>query len=139
MAQSTKTKYFANATATCANCGSVYTLGNNKEAISLEICGNCHPFYTGNETVIDTSGRIDRFKARMEVKPVEKKEKVRKAAKQSLNLYSGEVEEVKVEVKEVKEVKTPKVEKKVEVEPTVETPTPQEIIETDDSSTSTVE
>jgi large subunit ribosomal protein L31 len=105
MAKSIKTKYFSDATATCANCGSVYTLGGNKETISLEICGNCHPFYTGNETIIDTSGRIDRFKARMDVKPSDKKEKTRKSRKDSLNLYSGEVEAPKVEVKPELKVK----------------------------------
>jgi large subunit ribosomal protein L31 len=86
MAKSISTKYYANATATCANCGSAYHLGADKEAFSIEICGNCHPYYTGNETVIDTSGRIDKFKARMEVKLVDKKDKKVKARRQMLSL-----------------------------------------------------
>jgi large subunit ribosomal protein L31 len=86
MAKSISSTYFPNATAACANCGSVYNIGSDREKISIEICGNCHPFYTGNETVIDTSGRIDRFKARMEVKVEDKIVKVRKNRKQILSL-----------------------------------------------------
>jgi large subunit ribosomal protein L31 len=55
--------YFPNATFTCA-CGAVYTMGSTKEKVSVEICANCHPFYTGNEKVIDTAGRVEKFKAR---------------------------------------------------------------------------
>jgi len=56
-------KYFANAKATCA-CGKAFTVGSTKEKIEVEICSNCHPFYTGNDKVIDTAGRVERFKAR---------------------------------------------------------------------------
>jgi len=35
------------------------------EKINLEICGNCHPFYTGQETLVDTAGRIEKFQARL--------------------------------------------------------------------------
>jgi len=55
--------YYPNATFTCA-CGAVYTMGSTKEKVSVEICSNCHPFYTGNEKVIDTAGRVEKFKAR---------------------------------------------------------------------------
>lgn len=57
--------YFANATATCA-CGATYTVGSTQEAISVEICSACHPFYTGLEKVLDTTGRVDKFKKRQE-------------------------------------------------------------------------
>lgn len=109
MAKSIKTKFYANATATCSNCGSVYNIGSNKETLSLEICGNCHPFYTGNESVIDATGRIDRFMNRMNVTVTEKKEKVRKNRKQLLSLDDLNDENAET-------VATPlvKVEKKVE-------------------------
>lgn len=55
--------YFENATFTCA-CGAVYTMGSTKEKISIEICSNCHPFYTGNEKILDTAGRVEKFKTR---------------------------------------------------------------------------
>ena len=55
--------FYPNATATCA-CGAVYTVGSTAETISVEICATCHPFYTGLEKVLDTTGRVDRFKKR---------------------------------------------------------------------------
>ena len=56
-------KYFAKAKTTCV-CGATYDFGSTKETINIEICGNCHPFYTGNEKVLDTAGRVEKFKAR---------------------------------------------------------------------------
>ena len=57
--------YYPNATITCA-CGTTYKVGSTKEKLSLEICAACHPFYTGNEKLIDTAGRVEKFKARRE-------------------------------------------------------------------------
>ncbi|MFA6552602.1 MAG: 50S ribosomal protein L31 [Candidatus Paceibacterota bacterium] len=56
-------KFFEKAEVTCA-CGAKFFVGSTKEKISVEICSNCHPIYTGNEKVIDTAGRVERFKAR---------------------------------------------------------------------------
>lgn len=56
-------KYFDKAKTTCV-CGATYDFGSTKETINVEICGNCHPFYTGNEKVLDTAGRVEKFKTR---------------------------------------------------------------------------
>ena len=56
-------KYDIKAKATCA-CGAVFEVGSTMPEISVEICSNCHPFYTGNDKVLDTAGRVDRFKKR---------------------------------------------------------------------------
>ena len=56
--------YFDKVTATCA-CGATYTVGSTTEAISVEICSACHPFYTGQDKVLDTTGRVDKFKKRV--------------------------------------------------------------------------
>jgi large subunit ribosomal protein L31 len=58
-------KYHAEARVTCA-CGNTFAVGSSKEAISIEICSACHPFFTGTEKIIDTAGRVERFKARRE-------------------------------------------------------------------------
>jgi large subunit ribosomal protein L31 len=58
--------YYDKAVATCA-CGATYTVGSTKEKIDVEICATCHPFYTGLEKVLDTTGRVDRFKKRASV------------------------------------------------------------------------
>jgi large subunit ribosomal protein L31 len=55
--------YFENATVTCA-CGNTFKIGSTKEKIEVEICSACHPFYTGNEKVLDTAGRVEKFKNR---------------------------------------------------------------------------
>jgi ribosomal protein L31 len=66
MAKSTDITYYQDATAKCTNCGSIYTLGSTIQTLTIEICGNCHPFYTGKSVLVDTAGRIDKFKSRME-------------------------------------------------------------------------
>lgn len=53
--------YFATAKATCA-CGAAFHVGSTKESIEMEICSQCHPLYTGNEKVMDTAGRVEKFK-----------------------------------------------------------------------------
>jgi ribosomal protein L31 len=61
----TKSPFYPNATAKCTNCGSIYNYGSSIENLSIEICGNCHPFYTGKAVLLDTAGRIDKFQSRM--------------------------------------------------------------------------
>jgi large subunit ribosomal protein L31 len=55
--------YFPQAKVTCA-CGNTFTTGSTKESIVVEICSNCHPYYTGNEKSLDAAGRVDKFKSR---------------------------------------------------------------------------
>lgn len=47
----------------CA-CGNVIETRSTKENISVEICSKCHPFFTGKQKLVDTGGRVDRFKKR---------------------------------------------------------------------------
>lgn len=47
----------------CA-CGNVIETGSTKQDIRIEICSACHPFYTGKQKLVDTGGRVDRFKKR---------------------------------------------------------------------------
>lgn len=56
-------KYDLKTKATCA-CGAVYEVGSTMPEIRMEICSQCHPFYTGNEKIMDTAGRVERFKKR---------------------------------------------------------------------------
>jgi large subunit ribosomal protein L31 len=58
-------KFFPNSETVCA-CGAKYNIGSTKEKIEVEICAVCHPFYTGNDKVLDTAGRVEKFKARKE-------------------------------------------------------------------------
>jgi len=56
-------QYYPEAKIKC-NCGRVFTVGATKPEIKVEICSGCHPFYTGEEKLIDTAGRVERFKSR---------------------------------------------------------------------------
>jgi len=49
--------------AACA-CGAVFEVGSTMPSIAMEICSQCHPFYTGNEKIMDTAGRVERFNKR---------------------------------------------------------------------------
>lgn len=49
----------------CA-CGNSISVGSTKKDIEVEICGACHPFYTGKEKLVDTAGRVEKFRARQE-------------------------------------------------------------------------
>jgi len=53
-------KYF-NAKVTCA-CGNTFETGSTKPELRVDICSKCHPFYTGKQKIIDTGGRVERFK-----------------------------------------------------------------------------
>ena len=50
-------------TATCA-CGNTFQVHSTKEELRLEICNECHPFFTGKQKLVDTAGRVERFKRR---------------------------------------------------------------------------
>lgn len=54
---------YKNATIKCA-CGEVIETKSTRENISVEICSKCHPFFTGKQKLVDTGGRVDRFKKR---------------------------------------------------------------------------
>ena len=57
-------EYFRDTKATCV-CGATFTVGSTKKDIKVEICSQCHPFYTGTDKVLDTAGRVEKFKSRM--------------------------------------------------------------------------
>jgi large subunit ribosomal protein L31 len=63
MKKDTHPEYFEAATVTCA-CGNSFKVGSTKKEIHVEICSKCHPFYSGTEKVMDTAGRVEKFKAR---------------------------------------------------------------------------
>jgi len=46
---------------TCA-CGNTFDIRSNKEKMTIDICNECHPFFTGSEKIVDAAGRVDKFK-----------------------------------------------------------------------------
>ena len=65
------------ATVTCA-CGNTFTVGSTRQAIAVDICAKCHPFFTGEMRFVDTMGRVERFQQKQAAVasiPVSKKQK----------------------------------------------------------------
>ncbi|HCD36733.1 50S ribosomal protein L31 [Chlorobium phaeovibrioides] len=55
---------YTEVTVNCANCGNTFVTRSTRDSIKVDICSNCHPFYTGKQTLVDTAGRVDRFNKR---------------------------------------------------------------------------
>ena len=60
-------KFFSAATVVCA-CGNSWTTGSTVEMIRTDVCSKCHPFYTGEQRIIDTEGQVDRFYKRLQAR-----------------------------------------------------------------------
>ncbi|OIP97466.1 50S ribosomal protein L31 [candidate division WWE3 bacterium CG09_land_8_20_14_0_10_39_24] len=71
-------KWYENAKITCT-CGNSFTAGSTVPEIKVEICSNCHPFYTGEQKFVDTEGRVEKF-----AKKSEKIAKIKKAHQEML-------------------------------------------------------
>ena len=54
-------KYFTDANVTCS-CGNAFTTGSTRQTLKVELCNKCHPFFTGEQKIIDTAGRVERFR-----------------------------------------------------------------------------
>ena len=55
--------YYEDAVVTCA-CGNTFTTGSTRKELKTEICAVCHPFYTGQQRIVDTGGQVERFRRR---------------------------------------------------------------------------
>jgi large subunit ribosomal protein L31 len=60
-------KWYPDATVVCT-CGKIWTVGSTRESIRTDVCSNCHPFYTGEQRIVDTEGQVDRFMKRVEAR-----------------------------------------------------------------------
>lgn len=59
--------YHLAAKVACA-CGAAHEFGSTAESVSIELCSNCHPFYTGKQKIVDTARRVEKFEARTKQK-----------------------------------------------------------------------
>jgi len=83
-------QYYPEAKVTCA-CGNTFTLGSTQETLQVEVCSNCHPFYTGKDKVMDKVGRVQKFKARLAQKkePLDKTRGKKPKKKQTETAQQG--------------------------------------------------
>lgn len=59
-------------TVTCA-CGNTFETRSTRDKIAVEICSNCHPFFTGKQKLLDTAGRVERFRRKYKLDQKESK------------------------------------------------------------------
>lgn len=93
-----KTNIHPNYTSTvivCNTCKTEYKIGSTSEGIKVELCANCHPFYTGKETLVDTDNLVDKFNKKKAMaqtsssKVLNKKEKLLQRKQKSLQAKTG--------------------------------------------------
>lgn len=90
-------EYFEKAKISCA-CGAKYEVGSTQSKISVEICANCHPFYTGKQKIIDSARRVEKFEERIAKKAktvTSKKEKRAKRTSKKKPIIEEEIKPVK--------------------------------------------
>ena len=88
---------------TCNGCNTSFETHSTVDTITVEICSNCHPFYTGKQKLVDVAGRVDKFKARQAAaeKVVAKKPKAKSTAKDEIASDSTEqLKELKKELEQ---------------------------------------
>ena len=76
MAKDIHPEYFPKAKVSCA-CGNSFVVGATKPEIKVEICSKCHPFFTGEKKLLDTAGRVEKFKSRQSKVAAPKTKKAR--------------------------------------------------------------
>lgn len=108
-------KYNATIEITCA-CGNVVLAGSTVDEIKTELCSACHPFYTGKQKLVDTTGKVDKFMARIKKAQAFKEKQVKKVEPEE----EEEVLQEKLE-EQTEEIKEPK--------PILEMPTAEDVAE----------
>lgn len=85
--------WYPEAVVTCTSCNNTWKTGATVPSIRVDICANCHPFYTGEQRIVDTEGQVDRFLKRLQVRDARRTEaESRAAAKTPLNMPIAELE-----------------------------------------------
>ena len=102
--------YYKDVQVKCA-CGAAYTVGSTRQSYSLDICSACHPFYTGKQKLIDTTGRVDKFMARQKIAAARQAEMAERDSKR---------EKIKVETVEEKIIRKVKAQEEAKMEEAAE-------------------
>lgn len=62
--------YYPDAKVTCASCGKTWTTGSTRKELRVDICSNCHPFFSGESRIIDVEGQVDRFYKKLSARQI---------------------------------------------------------------------
>lgn len=110
---------YKKAKVTCG-CGNMIETKNTVGDLTVEICSACHPFFTGKQKLVDTAGRVDKFKARMQTAQKLKDSKKPKKEVKKEEVKADEVAELDKKMEEIKEELT---EETVDIKPEEKTST----------------
>jgi large subunit ribosomal protein L31 len=102
--------YHPDAKVVCA-CGNTFTVGATVEEINVELCSNCHPFYTGKQKLVDTARRVEKFQERAAKKSTDTV-KAKKEKKASRKTSKDDTKDTAKKAPKKKTEKTEKTEKK---------------------------
>ncbi len=92
MKESIHPTFYPDAKVTCA-CGNTWTTGSTQELIQTDVCSDCHPFYTGEQRIVDTEGQVDRFYKKLQARQeFIKEQEEREAARVSPDLLITDLE-----------------------------------------------
>ncbi len=100
MKKSLQPKVYKDCTVTCA-CGNTFTTISTEEKIAVDICSQCHPFYTGKQKFVDTEGRIEKFEKKLKISQA--KQEAAKSKKTSSKDNGKDKEKDKKTLKEMLE------------------------------------
>ncbi len=103
-------KYYSNCKVTCV-CGHSFTTGSTEPEIKVELCSNCHPFYTGKQKLVDTARRVEKFEAKVKAKEGNKDKKGKKV-KRAARSEARAKKEVVVKTKDIKKIAQVQLKKK---------------------------
>lgn len=95
-------------TITCNGCGTKIETRATRQEMTIEICSNCHPFYTGKQKLVDVAGRVDKFRARQAAAKTKKPAK-KSAPKQSKEAPKADLKDLKKQL-EAEKPEAPKAE-----------------------------
>jgi large subunit ribosomal protein L31 len=101
-------QYHNDSQVTCV-CGTKFTTGSTEKEIKVELCSNCHPFYTGKQKLVDSARRVEKFQAKVKAKSGDQGGKKIKRAKRAAEKAK---KEVVVKTKDIKRIAQVKLDKK---------------------------
>jgi|WetSurMetagenome_2_1015567.scaffolds.fasta_scaffold196830_2 large subunit ribosomal protein L31 len=104
-------KYYEDLVITCS-CGNTIIAGSTRKEIHTEICSACHPFYTGQQKLVDTAGRVDKFMARVKKAQKIKEKEIKEVDDELEEMFEpkkapAKADKETVAEKEVEETKEP--------------------------------
>lgn len=96
-------KYYSDCQVTCV-CGNTFSTGATVPEIKVELCSQCHPFYTGKQKLVDTARRVEKFSAKVAAKKTVGADKKGKKVKKAARAKEKAKKEVVVKTKDIKKI-----------------------------------